>query len=68
MENLPNGRVIMPYFENWSWQPIKLKKQFGQLTLSDVTLRVGKENDMLNRIESRLNISRYQLICILKTL
>ena len=53
---------------NWDWQPQILKEQFGQLTLSDVTFEFGKENDMLIRIGSRINKSRFQVIQILRNL
>ena len=68
MDNLPNDHKFGPTIGNWDWQAKKLKEQFGQLTLSDVTLKFGKETDMFSRIEKRLNKSRYQLIRILNSL
>lgn len=68
MDNLLNRNRRDSIFGNWDWQPHILKKHFGQLTLSDVTLQFGKENDMLTRIGIRLKKSRFQVINILKNL
>lgn len=68
MDNLLNHNILGSTLGNWDWQPQILKSQFGQLTLSDVTFELGKENDMLTRIGIRLNKSRYQVIRILKKL
>jgi len=53
---------------NWDWQPHRLKKQFGQLTLADATLHFGKQNEMLIRIGIRINKFHRQAIQILKNL
>jgi hypothetical protein len=68
MDNLLNHNKLDTIIGNWDWQPRKLKEQFGQLTLSDVTYVFGKENDMLTRIRIRLNKSHYQVIRILTNL
>lgn len=68
MDNLLHNNRFRPVTGNWDWQPKKLKERFGQLTLSDVKLEFGKENEMLIRIGNRLNKSRYQVIDILKNL
>jgi hypothetical protein len=68
LDNLLNHNGYDTYIGNWDWQPQKLKEQFGQLTLSDVTIEFGKENDMLTRIGIRLDKSPHQVIRILKQL
>ena len=64
MDKLGNKAIL----GNWDWQPKKLKERFGQLTLSDVTLKFGKENDMLTRIGIRLGKTHYEVVNILKKL
>ena len=61
-----NGRFIV--LGNWDWQPQKLKEQFGQLLFKDLTLEVGKENDLLERIGIRLNKTIPEVMNILKKL
>jgi hypothetical protein len=68
MDNLLNDNRFGPAIGNWDWQPQKLKEKFGQLTLSDVTFQLGKENDMLTRIGIRLNKTLPEVINILKKL
>ncbi len=68
MNNLLNRSRLSRTIGNWDWQPQMFKEQFEQLTLADVTIEFGKENEMLNRIAIRLNKSRFQVIRILKSL
>lgn len=68
MENLLNDARFCSVIGKWDWQPKKLKKKFSQLTLSDVTLVVGKENELLTRIGNRLNKTPYQVVYLLKNL
>lgn len=63
-----NNRSNMDYMGNWDWQPISLKRQFGQLTLSDVTFRADLKSDIITRIGLRLQKSRSQVISILRKL
>ncbi len=53
---------------NWDWQPQKLKEQYGQLTLADVTFRPERENDLLTRIGIRLNKTLPEVMDVLKKL
>lgn len=64
MDKIGNKAIL----GNWDWQPKKLKEIFGQLTLSDVTLILGKENNMLARIANRLGKTHYEVVNILKKL
>ena len=68
MDNLPNHSRLGTPFGNRDWQPQILKEQYGQLTLSDVTFELGKENAMLARIGIRLNKTLPEVIRTLKKL
>lgn len=65
MDNPQDDNRLGTVIGNWDWQPKKLKEQFGQLTLFDVTIELCKESEMLNRIGARLHKSRDQVIQIL---
>ena len=62
------SKEFLASIRNWDWQPKKLKSQFGQLTLSDVHLEVGKEEELLGRIGKRLNKKRQDIIDLLNNL
>ena len=47
---------------NWDESSKKLKEQFSQLTEDDLKFEPGKENDLLNRIENRINKRRPEII------
>jgi hypothetical protein len=68
MDNILIDHRFSLYIDKWDWQPKKLKQRFGQLTLSDVTLKFGEENDMLKRIGHRLGKTQIEVISILKKL
>jgi hypothetical protein len=51
---------------NWSDQSKQLKNKFPQLTDADLKVEAGKENDMLKRVETRLNKNREEVINIIK--
>ena len=50
---------------NWSEQSKTLKSKFSQLTDADLKFEQGKENDLLTRIETRLNKKREEVINII---
>jgi uncharacterized protein YjbJ (UPF0337 family) len=50
---------------NWEDQSKQLKGKFSQLTDSDLKFEKGKENEMLNRVEKRLNKKREEVINII---
>lgn len=50
---------------NWSKQSQVLKEKFNQLTESDLKLETGKEEELLKRIETRLNKKREEVINII---
>ncbi len=51
---------------NWGDQSKKLKEKFSQLTDSDLKFETGKEDELLQRIETRLNKKRDEVVNILK--
>jgi uncharacterized protein YjbJ (UPF0337 family) len=50
---------------NWENQSKQLKGKFSQLTDSDLKFEQGKENDLLERVEKRLNKNREEVINII---
>lgn len=54
---------------DWDLQSKLLRRRFPQLTPSDLEFERNKENDLLKRIENRLNKKRAEVIDIInKTL
>lgn len=51
---------------NWSDQSKALKSKFPQLTNDDLKFETGKEDDLLKRVETRLNKKREEVINIIK--
>lgn len=51
---------------NWGEQSKELKSKFSQLTDSDLKVEAGKENEMLKRVETRLNKNREEVVNIIK--
>ncbi|HTL81280.1 MAG TPA: hypothetical protein VL651_06230 [Bacteroidia bacterium] len=51
---------------DWAIQSRQLKEKFSQLTDSDVKFEEGKENELLSRIENRLNKKREEVISIIR--
>ena len=51
---------------DWKNQSKNLKTKFSQLTDEDLKFEVGKENDLLNRVGTRLNKNKEEVISILK--
>lgn len=50
---------------DWSTQAKQLKEKFSQLTDADLKFEVGKENELLGRVETRLNKKREEVINII---
>ena len=51
---------------NWENQSKELKGKYPQLTDADLKLEAGKENDLLERVETRLNKNREEVINIIR--
>jgi hypothetical protein len=51
---------------NWATQSEQLKKEFPSLTDADLKFETGKEEDLLKRMETRLNKQRDEVVGIIK--
>jgi len=51
---------------NWATQSKELKGKYEQLTDADLKFETGKEAEMLDRVASRLNKNRQEVINIIK--
>ena len=51
---------------NWENQSKALKQKFSQLTDEDLKFEKGKENELLKRVETRLNKDRQEVVNIIK--
>ncbi len=51
---------------NWDDQSRQLKTKFSELTDSDLKFETGKENELLGRVETRLNKKREEVIDIIR--
>lgn len=63
--NHKNEQATFKIGANWGAQSKQLKEKFSQLTDSDLKFEAGKENDLLNRVEKRLNKKRDEVIQII---
>lgn len=50
---------------NWNAQTTILKEKFSQLTDADLKYEPGKENELLARMEARLNKKREEVVNII---
>jgi len=51
---------------NWASQSKQLQDKFAQLTDADLKFETGKENELLKRVETRLNKKREEVINIIR--
>lgn len=58
--------LIFKIFGDWKRQADKLKEKFPQLTDADLKFEIGRESDLLKRIETRLHKKREEVINIIK--
>lgn len=67
MENTQN-KTVEPFkiVGNWADQAKGLKNKFSQLTDSDLKFEKGKDNELVQRIESRLNKNRDEVIKLIR--
>lgn len=47
---------------NWNAQSKQLKEKFPQLTDADLKFESGKENELLSRLQTKLNKKREEVI------
>ena len=51
---------------DWNFLTLQLKKDFQELTEADLLFERGRENELITRLESRLNKNREEVICLIK--
>ena len=61
-----NEKECFRISENWDLQYKLLRRRFPQLTHSDLEFKKDEEEDLLKRIEKRLNKKRTEVIEIIK--
>jgi hypothetical protein len=52
----------------WPEIAFKLKSRFSKLTNADLEFVHGKQDEMLNRIQTRINKTRNELLSLIATL
>jgi hypothetical protein len=52
---------------NWDEQSKKLKEKYSQLTDSDLKMETGKEEELLNRLSSKLGKKREEVVDIIRS-
>jgi len=65
MENKTNESGNFTITGDWAAQSKKLKEQFSQLNDFDLKFEKGKENDLLKRVQDKLNKKREEVITII---
>ena len=66
MENSNKNIETFKITGNWANHSKTLKGKFPQLTDADLKFETGKENELLGRVETRLNKKREEVINIIK--
>jgi len=67
MENFQKkAPAVFKITGNWADQSKALKTKFSQLTDADLKFEPGKENELLKKVETRLNKNREEVINIIK--
>lgn len=66
MFNIKAEAQIPKLFGHWEKSCEKLKSQFTDLTDADLILEEGKENNLISRLELRLNKNRDEVIVLIK--
>lgn len=61
-----NTNQVFKITGNWNEQSKQLKEKFPQLTDADLKFEEGKEEELLKRIETRLNKKREEVINIIR--
>jgi hypothetical protein len=68
MDTTKNQNTEVPaIFTNWASQEKELKKKHTELTAEDLKFEIGKENELIKRIQSRLHKNREDVITLIKT-
>lgn len=66
MESTENKNTEFKITGDWAEQSKHLKEKFSQLTDTDLKFEAGKENDLIGRLETKLNKKRDEVINIIK--
>lgn len=66
METTNKTNEVFKITGDWAVQSKQLKEKFSQLTDSDLKFEPGKEQELIGRVETRLNKKREEVINILK--
>ncbi|SKC63056.1 hypothetical protein [Ohtaekwangia koreensis] len=66
METTKKQKELFTIIGNWDLQAKQLKEKYSSLTDEDVKFESGKENELIKRLETRLNKKRDEVIHILK--
>lgn len=66
METTENKNTEFKITGDWAAQSKNLKEKFSQLTDTDLKFEAGKENDLIGRLETKLNKKRDEVINIIK--
>ena len=62
-----NNNGIFKVTGNWGIQASRLKEKFSQLTDADLKFEVDQEEDLLKRLEARLNKKRDEVIHLIQS-
>jgi hypothetical protein len=65
-KNNENSEVTFKITGDWAAQSKRLKAEFAQLNDQDLRYEAGKENELLKRVETKLNKKREEVIGIFK--
>ena len=65
MENKANDNGNFTITGDWASQSKKLKEQFSQLNDHDLKFEKGGENELLKRVQDKLNKKREEVISII---
>lgn len=66
MENKNKTAESFKMTGDWKDQSKQLKTQFSALTDEDLKFENGKENELLKRVETRLNKNRDEVVNIIR--
>ena len=66
MKNEPTSTEPLKMVGSWQNQSRILQAKFAQLTDADLHYEVGKEEELLKRIEARINKRREEVINIIQ--
>ena len=65
MNIFKSDQKVPKLFGSWDNQTKELKAQFNELTDDDLKFEEGKENELIKRIELRINKTRDEVIFII---